>query len=92
MNVGGIPKVTIAKDGSIIEPLESNCLLAQQIVRGRKRGFLTKKFEREALESLMYAEADNEKACSRWFDAMLTKAKDRSREKALLRFLMGYRS
>ena len=52
--VGGTPLVKIIKEGKVISPGENETRLAVEIVKGCRRGYLPKEFERESLDALLY--------------------------------------
>ena len=58
VGVGGTPHIKVIHDDKILDPSENNSLLALEITKATSRGFLSKKFQREALDALIYQNAD----------------------------------
>jgi len=83
--VGGIPYLTIIKDGELIKPSESNSKLAAEIVKADKKGLLKEGFYRPALGSLLYKGENFEDVEKE----MYANAKD---QPALNRMLRGYKA
>lgn len=54
VGVGGTPAIKIIENGNILTPTEDNSKLAVEIIKGEKRGYLSQKFRRKALEDLLY--------------------------------------
>jgi hypothetical protein len=82
--VGGVPYITVLKQGEIIQPCENNSKLAAEIVKAEKKGMLNKGFSRTALYSLLYKNEDFETVETEMF----ARAKDKT---DLDRMLRGYR-
>ena len=84
MGVGGVPSIHILKEGKLLVPEDNVSQLAMHIARGTMERYLPKKFEREALESLLYS-GEDWKAIDH---EMYKTAKDKD---GLRRLLSGYK-
>lgn len=80
-SVGGTPLIKIVKGDKIIEPCHANSRLAMEIGRGVRAGYLTREFEYQALDDLLYQNADKREVNER----MKKKARDWSALDDLLR-------
>ncbi len=81
--VGGIPQLYVIDKGKIISPRRRQLKLAEEISCAEKKGYLNDGFACEALEDLIFKNANYESV----EEKMLQKAKNPT---ALLRFLRGY--
>ncbi|MBI1969076.1 hypothetical protein HYS48_00140 [Candidatus Woesearchaeota archaeon] len=86
IGVGGIPIIRIVREGKLIKPGEDQSKLAAEIVKATKKGYVSKEFQREALEGLIYTAGD----VAAFEESMWREAGD-NRTK-LDRMLRGYRS
>ena len=86
VGVGGTPNIYIFNKGKLINPPENSLHLAVEIVRATKAGYLTEKFQSEALRKLLYGNYQIDNAEGEMFNQVPLEDK-----KGFSWFLGGYK-
>jgi hypothetical protein len=86
VGVGGTPNIYIFNKGKLINPSENSSHLAVEIVRATKAGYLTEKFQSEALRKLLYDNYQIDSVEVEMFDQVPLGDKNE-----FSRFLRGYK-